>query len=282
MFSSEDRHGTWMTVLTRACARRQLFAGKALAAAALAAQTVALLAISSLAAGVVLIGHQPLVGLSGSLIGPGRAAVLVVASWLVVILPVLGFASLAALLSVATRNGIVGVLGTLVAALTMQLLGLVGTGTWVHALLLSSAFDGWHALFTTQPCYSQLLIGSIVSLAWIVACLGTAWALLRRRDFAGAATGRRAGWGTSMRIVLAFGALTAALALAGSWGPVGVTATRLTSSIGPTFDNLTLLQQRLLGHPVGPASIGASSRTAAGARVQASGRATTGSARSMR
>ena len=70
MFSSEDRHGTWMTVLTRACARRQLFAGKALAAAALAAQTVALLAISSLAAGVVLIGHQPLVGLSGSLIGP--------------------------------------------------------------------------------------------------------------------------------------------------------------------------------------------------------------------
>ena len=207
---------------------------------------------------------------------------LVVASWLVVILPVLGFASLAALLSVATRNGIVGVLGTLVAALTMQLLGLVGTGTWVHALLLSSAFDGWHALFTTQPCYSQLLIGSIVSLAWIVACLGTAWALLRRRDFAGAATGRRAGWGTSMRIVLAFGALTAALALAGSWGPVGVTATRLTSSIGPTFDNLTLLQQRLLGHPVGPASIGASSRTAAGARVQASGRATTGSARSMR
>ena len=42
-------------------------------------------------------------------------------------------------------------------------------------------------------------------------------------------------------------ALIAVLAIAGSWGPVGVTAARLTHSIAPTFSNLTLLQQRLVG-----------------------------------
>ena len=109
------------------------------------------------------------------------------ASWLLSVLPMLGFASLAMLLSVASRNGIVGVLGTILAALVMQLLALVGTGTWVHGLLLASAFDGWHGLFTAHPFYSQLLLACIVSVAWIAACLSAAWMILRRRDFVGTA-----------------------------------------------------------------------------------------------
>ena len=145
-------------------------------------------------------------------------------SWLISVLPMLGFASLAMLLSVATRNGIVGVLGTILAALAMQLLALVGTGTWVHGLLLASAFDGWHGLFTAHPFYSQLLIACIVSVAWITACLTAAWAILRRRDFAGTPSSRRSGWGTPLRAVLLSTALIAVLAIAGSWGPVGVTA----------------------------------------------------------
>jgi len=246
IFSAEDRYGTWKTVLTRSCRRRELFVGKVLAAATFSAGLIALLAASSLAAGLLLVGDQSLVGLSGALLAPGRCVVLVLTSWIVSVLPMLGFASLAVLLSVATRNGIVGVLGTILAALVMQLLALVGTGTWVHGLLLTSAFDGWHGLFTTHPFYSQLLVASIASVAWITACLTAAWAILRRRDFAGTPS-RPPGWRAPLRAVVLSTALIAVLVTAGSWGPTGVTAARLTHSIAPTFSNLTLLQQRLVG-----------------------------------
>ncbi len=46
--------------------------------------------------------------------------------------------------------------------------------------------------------------------------------------------------------------MIALLALASNWGPVGVTAARLKASITPTFNNLTLLQQRELGRTVPP------------------------------
>jgi len=247
IFSAEDRYGTWKTVLTRSCRRRDLFVGKALAAATFAVGLIALLAISSLAAGLLFVGDQPLVGLGGALIAPGKCVVLVLVSWLLNVLPMLGFASLAMLFSVAARNGIVGVLGTILAALVMQLLALVGTGTWVHALLLASAFDGWHGLFTPHPFYSQLVLACIVSVAWTAACLGGAWAILRRRDFAGTPSSGRSGWGRPLRGVLVATALIALLTIASSWGPTGVTAARLTHSIAPTFSNLTLIQQRLAG-----------------------------------
>ncbi len=247
IFSAEDRYGTWKTVLTRSCRRNQLFVGKLLAAVTFSAALVALLAVSSLAAGLMLVGDQSLVGLSGALLSPGRCIVLVLASWLLSVLPLLGFASLAVLLSIATRNGIVGVIGPMLVALVMQLLALTGTGVWVHQLLLASAFDGWHGLFTLHPFYSELLVACIISIVWIVVCASAAWAILRRRNFAGAPSGRGSGWGTPLRGALLFTALIAALGLAGSRGPVGVTATRLTDSIAPTFSNLTLLEQRLVG-----------------------------------
>ncbi len=66
LFSSEDRYGTWKTVLTRSRSRRDVFAGKVLAAGTLALALVALLALSSLLAGLLFTGDQPLVGLGGN------------------------------------------------------------------------------------------------------------------------------------------------------------------------------------------------------------------------
>jgi ABC-2 type transport system permease protein len=250
IFSAEDRYGTWKTVLTRACTRRELFVGKLLAAAAFTLALVLLTAVSSLAAGVLLVGDQSLVNLSGTLFSPGRSLGLVFASWLLSIPPTLAFAALAVLFSVATRNGIVGVLGPSLVALVMQLLALVGAGTWVHMLLVASAFNDWHALFTVQPYYGPLLVALAVSLVWIAACLGVSWSILRRRDFAGPPVARRRGWGPPLRIALAFAALIALLAFATNWGPAGVTAGRLQASITPAFNNLTIMQQRLLGRTV--------------------------------
>lgn len=252
LFGSEDRHGTWKTVLTRSCTRRHLFAGKLLAVGTFAVGLLALLALSSLAAGVLLVGAHPLVSLSGTLLSTGHALGLVALAWLLCLLPLLAFVSVAVLFSVATRNGIVGVLGPAVVDLVMQLLALVGTGVWLHSLLVASGFDAWHPLFVLHPFYGPLVLGEAVSAAWIVACVSASWWLLRRRDFTGAVVTRRPGWVVPVRVAIGSAAVIALLAVASNWGPAGVTAARLKASITPTFNNLTILQQRELGRAVAP------------------------------
>jgi ABC-2 type transport system permease protein len=250
LFSSEDRHGTWKTVLTRSRSRGQLFAGKLLAAATFSVALATLAGLSSLVAGLIFVGDQSLVGLSGTLLSPGRSLLLVFVSWLLCLLPMLAFTSLALLLSVATRNGIVGVIGPSIAGLAMQLLLLIGSGVWIHALLVGSAFEDWHPLFVANPLYGPVVAGIAISGVWTIVCVAVSWRLLRRRDFAGTPVARRAGWATPARVVVVFAALIAVLAIGGSWGPAGITAARLRTSIAATFTNLTVLQQRLVGRNV--------------------------------
>jgi ABC-2 type transport system permease protein len=247
IFASEDRYGTWKMVLTRGSTRRSLFAGKLLAAATFSVGLLLLLAASSLAAGLLLVGAGKLVSLGGTELSTGHALVLVVVSWLLCILPMLAFTSLAVLLSVATRNGIMGVIGPALLALVMQLLLLVGTGVWVHLLLVASAFGGWYTLFVAHHYYGPLVIACVVSVIWILACLAGAWLILRRRDFAGTPVSRRAGWVLPVWVAVGSAVVVAFLAIAGNWGPAGDTAARLKASITPNFNNLTLLQQRELG-----------------------------------
>lgn len=250
IFSSEDRYGTWKGVLTRSRTRGELFTGKLLAASAYSLTLAALLAISSLVAGLVFVGGQSLVGLSGTPISPGTCLLLVLASWALCLLPTLAYTALALMLSVVARNGIVGVIGPSVASLVMQLLLLIGSGVWMHTLLLSSATLDWYPLFVSHPYYAPLIAGCLVALVWIGVCLVVAWLNLRRRDFAGTPVTRRPGWTMPVRLVIAFAALIVLLAIAGSWGPTGVTARRLRASLSPSFNGLTVLQQRELGRTV--------------------------------
>ncbi len=250
LFSSEDRYGTWKTLLTRSATRGDVFAGKVLAAAALAVALVAVAALSSIASGLLLTGGEPLVGFAGNVIGAGECVLLVLASWLLALLGVLAFTSLAVLLSIASRNGIVGVLGPVVAGLAMQLLALIGSGTWLHLLLLASAFGDWHGLLAAPRFYGPLVVGICVCALWTLACLGASWSLLRRRDFAGTPVVRRPGWVPPLRAVLAAAAAIVLLGLASSLGPVAVTKARLEASITPAFNRLTRLQQQQLGRGV--------------------------------
>ena len=171
-------------------------------------------------------------------------------SWLLNILPMLAFTSIAVLLSVATRNGIMGVIGPALVALVMQLLLLVGSGVWLHMLLASSAFDGWYTLFVAHHYYGPLAIACIVSVIWILACLAGSWLILRRRDFAGTPVSRRPGWVVPVRVAVGSAVVVAFLSIATNWGPAGDTAARLKANITPAFNNLTLLQQRELGRYV--------------------------------
>ena len=71
----------------------------------------------------------------------------------------------------------------------MQLLALIGNGTWVHALLLGSAFGAWHGLFAHPAFTAGLIAGCLVSVAWLAASLTGAWSAFARRDFAGVSAG---------------------------------------------------------------------------------------------
>lgn len=252
LFASEDRYGTWKTILTRQVKRREVFAGKVLAAGMFAGALLALAALSSLLAGLIFTGGQAMVGLSGTLIAPGTSLALLLIAWLVSLLPLFAFTSLGLLFSIATRNGIMGVLGPLLVALVMQLLALVGKGAIVHVLLVGSAFNDWHGLLVSHRFFGPLIESSLVSIAWIAASLGGAWLILRRRDFAGAPGARGQTWAAAIRVVLVSAAIVALLGAASNWGPVPITARKVQAAFIPTFTNLTLLQQRLLGRNAPP------------------------------
>lgn len=183
IFASEDRHGTWKTVLTRSSGRIQILTGKSLAAASYTVATVVITGAGSLASGVLLLGHDPLVGLSGNLVPSGRAAELVAISWATALPPALGFTALALLLSLATRNSIAGALGPAVIAGIMQMLSLAGGLGTIRRLLLTTPFDAWHGLFVAHPYYRPLTEGLLVCAGYLVVFAGAAYVIIRRRDF---------------------------------------------------------------------------------------------------
>lgn len=251
LFACEDRLGTWPTILTRSRSLEDVFVGKVLAAATFAVVLGALLAASSLVAGLTLVGGQPMVDLAGRELSGSHLLALVSLSWLIALLPLLAYTSLAILFSVASRNGIVGVLGPILVALLTQLLALLGHGVWVHLLLVGSAFDAWHGLFVDHPFFGPLVVSMIVCLMWIAGSLGASWLILSRREFdAGESVRRPGGWQAPVRIVAAATAVVALLALGTNLGPAGVTAPRLSRSLETAFQRLTILQQAELGHPI--------------------------------
>ncbi|HUR52103.1 MAG TPA: ABC transporter permease [Mycobacteriales bacterium] len=182
VFSSEDAHGTWPSLLTRSRSRSQVFTGKVLASVLSALALLVTSAVSSLLAGLALAGSSPLVDLSGRELAPGRAAVLVLLSWMTAVPPLLAFTALACLLSVATRSSVVGVGGPVLVGLLMQLLSLVGAlGSSANALL-TTPFLAWRGLVRDDPYYGPLWQGALVCLAWSAVCLVLARVVLLRRD----------------------------------------------------------------------------------------------------
>jgi ABC-2 type transport system permease protein len=254
MFSGEDRHNTWKTILTRSCSLADLFAAKVLAAASVVMGLMIVAAVASLTAGIVLVGAHPLVDLSGHRVSAVHALWLTLASWLVCLLPALSFTGLGILFSVASRNGIVGVVGPLIAALSTQLLNLIGQGVWVHLLLVGATFTNFFGLFASPAITGPLLVSCVASLVWSGASLAAAWLILRRRDFLGGGTATRpAGWRGPARVAVAVAVAVAVLAVATNLGPVGITKPRLQNAIANAFSGVSLLQQRLIGRTSPPA-----------------------------
>src|SRR5262249_62177830 len=138
--SVDDRYGTWKTALPRSRRWLEVFAGKVVAALSLSLLAMTILGVSSIAAGLLMIGSDPLVSLSGALLPASRAMTRVTLAWISVLPPMFGMTAVAVLLSVATRNSATGIGLPVVAALVMQLYALVDGPEIVRRMLLTSAF----------------------------------------------------------------------------------------------------------------------------------------------
>lgn len=181
LFSSEDHYGTWKTVLTRSRSRSELFAGKLLAVLTYTVVSLIVLCAASLGAGLAL-GAHPVIGLAGQLVPTGHAGLLVVQSWALQLPPMIGFAALAILLSIASRNSVVGIGAPVLIGLLFQLLALVNLPSGVRIALLGTAFQAWHGLWVNHPFHAPIWHGLITSAAWFLLCAALAWLIFSRRD----------------------------------------------------------------------------------------------------
>jgi ABC-2 type transport system permease protein len=153
-----------------------------LTALCFSAVAVAALAVSSVAAGCLVIGRQPLIDLSGVLLSPAQALVRVALAWVSIVPPTFGVTALAVLVSVSTRSSAAGIGLPVVAGLMMQLYAFVDGPEAVRCLLITSAFGAWHGLVTEPRYYGPLVHGTAVSGAYLIACLAVAYGMLRQRD----------------------------------------------------------------------------------------------------
>jgi ABC-2 type transport system permease protein len=185
LFAAEDRYGTWKTLLTRSRSRAEVFTGKVLTALGFSSIAVAVLALSSVTAGMLIIGRQPLIDLTGVVVPPPQALTRVALAWTSIVPPALGISAVAVLISVATRSSAAGIGLPVVIALTMQLFAFVDGPEVVRRLMITSAFGAWHGLLSEPPYYRPLVHGTIVSGLYVGFSLAIAYRLLQRRDVGG-------------------------------------------------------------------------------------------------
>ena len=185
VFASEDQHGTWKTVLTRSASRGTLFWAKTTAASLFALLVLVVLAASTILASVLIVGHQPLTGLSGQTLDPSAALQAVSLSWASMLPPMIAFTCLSIVLSVWSRNPAVGIAAPVVIGMVMGLVGSLGGIEPIRPFLLTTSFESWHGLLT-QPHFTGPLVEGVLTCAvWSVAALAVAFTMLRRRDITG-------------------------------------------------------------------------------------------------
>jgi ABC-2 type transport system permease protein len=183
--ASEDHNGTLKTILTRSVERTQVFAAKMLATATYAIAAIALTGTVAVVAGSLASGFHPLPTLSGTTISASRALVLVGASLLVYLMPILSIAAIGLLLSTVFRNSAAAVVGTLMASLMLQLVGILPGLEGLRPYLLSTQFEAWQGLLRQPADWAPIVRAAWVCALYAVPSLAAALLVFLRRDVAG-------------------------------------------------------------------------------------------------
>jgi ABC-2 type transport system permease protein len=183
--ASESQHGTLKTILTRSRNRGEIYAAKVLAAFT---YTVLIL-LASGAVGVIAAsiewGFNPLTSLSGTTLSAGHALGLLAASLAVYAWPLIGIAAFGIMLSTITRNSAAAVVGTLMWALFMQLLGVLPGTESIRPYLLGEQFQAWQGFLRTPADWTPVIRAAWVCAIYAALPIAAGYLVFVRRDVAG-------------------------------------------------------------------------------------------------
>jgi len=183
--ANEDGNGTLKTILTRSVDRGQVFAAKVLAAFAYAAAAVFLAAFVATVAGVVSWGFNDIVSLSGTVVPPGEALLLIFAANACYLIPIAAIVSIGVLLSTVTRNSAAAVVGTLAVTLVLALIPIIPGLEGARPYLLTTEYNAWQGLLRTPTDWAPILHSLWVCALYAVPSLFAAYLVFLRRDVAG-------------------------------------------------------------------------------------------------
>lgn len=183
--ASETHNGTLKTILTRSRERGQVFTGKVLATFSYTVTLVAAMGVVGVVAGSIAWGFHSFTSLSGTPVSAGHGLALMFASLGVYVLPLAGVAAFGLLLSTITRNSAASVVGTLMFALLMQLIGVLPGTESIRPYLLGTQFDAWHGLLRTPADWTPIVRAVWISALYIAIPLFAGYLVFLRRDVAG-------------------------------------------------------------------------------------------------
>ena len=182
MFSGDDNHGTFKTILTRSVTRGAVYWGKVLAALSATVLLVLAIGASALAAGLVCVGAQDFISVGGTSVPAGAAFADVALSWVSVLPGVVGFASIAICVSILTRNSVLGVVVPVVVGLVCQMYMFLNGWDTVRHLMLNWTMIAWRGLLDDPSYAAPFGRGVLVSLVYTVVFLALGYLVFRRRD----------------------------------------------------------------------------------------------------
>jgi ABC-2 type transport system permease protein len=183
--ASESHNGTLKTILTRSRDRGEVFTGKVLASFTYTVAVVLAMGVVGLVAGSIAWGFHPLTSLSGTQISAPLGLGLLAASLGVYVLPLVGIAAFGVMLSTLTRNSAASVVGTLMWALLMQLLGVLPGTESIRPYLLGTQFEAWHGFLRVPADWAPVIRAIWICALYIALPLFAAYLVFLRRDVAG-------------------------------------------------------------------------------------------------
>jgi ABC-2 type transport system permease protein len=183
--ANEDGNGTLKTILTRSVDRGQVFAAKALAAMTYAAIAVFLSAAVASVAGIASWGFYSVTTFSGTVVSAPEALLLVFAANAIYLIPLLTIASIAVLLSTATRNSAAAVVGTIGLVILLFIVAQIPGLEGIKPYLLTEQFQNWQGLLRTPTDWAPIAHSAWVCALYAIPALFAAYLVLLRRDVAG-------------------------------------------------------------------------------------------------
>ena len=183
--AAESHNGTLKTILTRSRNRGEIYAGKVLAALTYTLAVLVAMATVGLVAASAAWGFNDLTSLSGTTVSAWHGLGLLLGSLGVYLLPLAGIAAFGLLLSTVTRNSAAAVVGTLMWALLMQLLGVLPGTEPIRPYLLGTQFEAWHGFLRTPADWTPIVRAAWLCAIYIAVPLFAGYLVFLRRDVAG-------------------------------------------------------------------------------------------------